>query len=84
MIPSIDCISVGVDRMQRNFEPMREQVEGWQKKEVTVKVVIYEPFVEGKLEASKDLARNVQSKRQQRPAPERTAEASPRCKNVIA
>ncbi len=59
----IDCISVGVDRMQRNFEPMRKQVEGWQKKEVTdvtVKVVVYEPFVEGKLEAPKHLARNVQ------------------------
>ena len=26
----IDCISVGVDRMQRNFEPMRKQVEAWQ------------------------------------------------------
>jgi len=23
----IDCISVGVDRMQRNFEPMRKHVE---------------------------------------------------------
>ena len=59
----IDCISVGVDRMQRNFEPMRKQVEGWQKKEVTdvtVKVVIYEALVEGKLEAPKHLARNVQ------------------------
>ncbi len=22
----IDCISIGVDRMQRNFEPMRKQV----------------------------------------------------------
>ena len=29
----IDCISVGVDRMQRNFEPMRKQVEEWQKYE---------------------------------------------------
>jgi hypothetical protein len=41
----IDCISVGVDRMQRNFEPMRKQVEAWQKSEltdVTAKVVIYE------------------------------------------
>lgn len=27
----IDCISVGVDRMQRNFEPMLKQVEAWQK-----------------------------------------------------
>ncbi len=58
----IDCISVGVDRMQRNFEPMRKQVEAWQRREltdVTAKVVIYEAFVEGKLEAPKHLARNV-------------------------
>lgn len=51
---------VGVDRMQRNFEPMREQVEGWQRSEltdVTAKVMIYEAFVEGKLEAPKHLAR---------------------------
>jgi len=40
--------------MQRNFEPMRMQVEAWQRFEltdVTAKVVIYEAFVEGKLEA---------------------------------
>jgi len=58
----IDCISVGVDRMQRNFEPMRKQVEAWQKSErtdVTAKVAIYEAFVEGKLEAPKHLARTV-------------------------
>ncbi len=58
----IDCISVGVDRMQRNFEPMRKQVEAWQRSEltdVTAKVVIYEAFVEGKLEAPRHLARTV-------------------------
>ena len=58
----IDCIAVGVDRMQRNFEPMRKQVEAWQRFEltdVTAKVVIYEAFVEGKLEAPKHLARTV-------------------------
>ncbi len=58
----IDCISVGVDRMQRNFEPMRKQVETWQRSEltdVTAKVVIYEAFVEGRLEAPKHLARSV-------------------------
>ena len=58
----IDCVSVGVDRMQRNFEPMRRQVEAWQRFEltdVTAKVVIYEAFVEGKLEAPKHLARTV-------------------------
>ena len=36
--------------MQRNFEPMRKQVETWQRSEltdVTAKVVIYEAFVPG-------------------------------------
>jgi hypothetical protein len=58
----IDCVSVGVDRMQRNFEPMRTQVEVWQWSaltDVTAKVVIYEAFVEGKLAAPKHLARTV-------------------------
>jgi hypothetical protein len=58
----IDCISVGVDRMQRNFEPMRKQVEAWQRSELTdvnAKVVIYEAFIEGRLEAPKHLARSV-------------------------
>jgi hypothetical protein len=31
----IDCISVGVDRMQRNFEPKRKQVEAWQRSGLT-------------------------------------------------
>ena len=41
---------------------MRKQVEAWQKFElsdVTAKVVIYEAFVEGRLEAPKHLARAV-------------------------
>ena len=58
----IDCVSVGVNRMQRNFEPMRKQVEAWQRCEltdVTAKAVIYEAFVEGRLGAPKHLARTV-------------------------
>jgi hypothetical protein len=58
----VDCVSVGVDRMKRNFEPMRKQVEAWQRSEltdVTAKVVIYEAFVEARLEAPKHLARVV-------------------------
>jgi hypothetical protein len=58
----VDAIAVGVDRMQRNFEPMRKQVETWRRSEltdVTAKVVIYEAFVEGELEAPKHLARTV-------------------------
>jgi hypothetical protein len=27
----IDCIAVGVDRMQSNFEPMRKPLETWQR-----------------------------------------------------
>jgi hypothetical protein len=41
---------------------MRKQVEAWQRSEltdVTAKVVIYEAFVEVKLEAPKHLARTV-------------------------
>ena len=59
----IDCIPVGVYRMQRNFEPMRKQVDDASQKfelrDVTAKVVIYEAFVEGKLEAPRHLARSV-------------------------
>lgn len=42
--------------MQRNFEPMRKQLEAWRRSEltgVTAKVVIFEAFVEGKPEAPK-------------------------------
>ena len=41
---------------------MRKQLEAWQRSEltdVTAKVVIYEAFVEGRLEAAKHLARKV-------------------------
>jgi hypothetical protein len=31
----IDCVSVGVDRMQRNFGAMRKQVEALQRSELT-------------------------------------------------
>jgi hypothetical protein len=44
------------------FEPMRKQVEVWQRREltdVTAKVVIYEAFAEGKREAPKHVARTV-------------------------
>src|SRR6516164_2590875 len=58
----VDAISVGVDRMQRNFEPMRQQVEVWRQTElsiVTAKMIIYQAFIEGKLEVPKHLARRV-------------------------
>ena len=46
----------------QRIEEMQKQIEAWQKSEltdVTAKVVIYEAFVEGKLEAPKHLARAV-------------------------
>jgi len=58
----LDSISIGVDRMQRNFEPMREQVEGWRRTElstVSAKLMIYEAFIESELEVPKHLARRV-------------------------
>jgi hypothetical protein len=58
----VDTLSVGVDRMQLNFEPMRKQVEagkGTRLLDDTAKLVIYWAFVEGKLNAPKHLARCV-------------------------
>jgi len=58
----LDSIAVGVDRMQRNFAPMRKQVETRQRTElvdVTAKMIIYEAFIEDHLEAPKHLARRV-------------------------
>lgn len=58
----IDAVSVGVDRMQRNFEPMRHQVTLWKEALIPddmAKLIIYEAFVEGKLEAPRHLARRV-------------------------
>ena len=55
----VDALSIGVDRMQRNFEPMRQQVEAWkgfQLPDTEAKLVIYRAFVEEQLDAPKHLA----------------------------
>jgi len=31
----VDTLSVGVDRVQQNFEPMQRQVESWQQTQIT-------------------------------------------------
>jgi len=57
-----DALSVGVDRMQRNFEPMRQQVERWRVEQLSPEVArltIYGAFIEGELEVPKHLARRV-------------------------
>jgi hypothetical protein len=58
----IDAVSVGVDRMQRNFDPMRRQITKWKESLISedeAKLVIYEAFVEEALEAPKHLATRV-------------------------
>ena len=57
-----DSLSVGVDRMQRNFEPMHAQVERWRSQQLTdasAKLIIYRAFIESDLEAPKHLAPRV-------------------------
>ena len=54
----IDTLAVGVDRIQRNFEPMQRQVESWRQTQITdtqAKLVFYSAFVDGKLDAPKSL-----------------------------
>lgn len=58
----VDILAVGVDRMQRNFEPMQKQVEVWKGTRLadgSAKLVIYKAFVEGELDVPKHLARRV-------------------------
>jgi len=58
----LDSISVGVDRMQRNFGPMQKQVETWREtvlSNVAAKMIVYEAFIESELDVPKHLARRV-------------------------
>jgi len=57
-----DTLSIGVDRMQRNFEPMRQQVESWRAQQMSTaaaKLTIYRAFIEGDLDVPRHLARRV-------------------------
>ena len=58
----IDALAVAVDRMQRNFEPMQQQVERWRETQITdefAKLTIYRAFVEEQLDVPRHLARDV-------------------------
>ena len=57
-----DALSIGVDRMQRNFDPMRQQVERRRAQQLSgevARLTIYRAFIEGELEVPKHLARRV-------------------------
>ncbi|MDT7540577.1 MAG: hypothetical protein QOE33_481 [Acidobacteriota bacterium] len=48
----VEVISVGVDRIQRNFTPLREQISEWQARELLdeeAKLLIYQAFVDREL-----------------------------------
>jgi hypothetical protein len=58
----IDLVSVGVDKMQRNFEPLIQTVGEWQKISLTdeyAKAIIYEAFVEGQMDIPMKLINGV-------------------------
>lgn len=58
----VDTLSVGVDRIQRNFEPLQCQVETWRKTQITddtARLILYSAFVDGKLEAPRSLLPDV-------------------------
>ena len=58
----VDSLAIGVDRIQRNFDPLRQQVEAWRSNQITddqAKLLIYRAFIEGGLEVPRHLARNV-------------------------
>lgn len=58
----IDVVSVGVDKMQRNFAPLKAQVELWQRTDIddnAAKLVIYNAFIQGDLKASSRLLPDV-------------------------
>lgn len=54
----IDVVSIGVDKIQRNFEPLTRQIEDWRGVEIdtlAAKGLIYDAFLDPKL----DLPRNL-------------------------
>lgn len=54
----VDTLSVGGDRIQRNFGPMQHQVESWRQTQITdaqAKLIFYSAFINGKLEAPRSL-----------------------------
>jgi len=51
-------VSIGVDKIQRNFEPLKRQIEAWQSHALEndrAKLILYAAFVEGRLAAPRHL-----------------------------
>ena len=57
-----DSLAIGVDRMQRNFGPLKLQVEQWRAMQLSAaaaKLLIYQAFIEEDTGFPKHLARRV-------------------------
>jgi hypothetical protein len=55
----VHSLEIGVSDMQRNFEPMTQQVNRWRESQltdVTAKLIIYEAFIEAEIDLPKHLA----------------------------
>src|SRR5438093_1447758 len=51
----IELVSIGVDKIQRNFEPLKRQIEAWQShalEDDRARLILYQGFVERKLKLS--------------------------------
>lgn len=58
----IDVVSIGVDKIQRNFDPLRRQITEWQERPLAdekAKLIIYNAFVEAGLSIPKHLVHAV-------------------------
>lgn len=57
-----DALAIGIDRMQRNFDPMRRQVANWRAQSIddsSARVLIYRAFIEREFGAPVHLAKEV-------------------------
>lgn len=57
-----DSIALGLDRIQRNFKPITEQIDRWKRSQLSdnhAKGLIYDAFIGDQLDAPKHLARVV-------------------------
>jgi hypothetical protein len=58
----MDSIALGIDRIQRNFKPLTDQVEHWKANQLSVdraKAIIFDAFIGKKLDAPQHIAKLV-------------------------
>jgi hypothetical protein len=54
------ALAIGIDQMQRNFQPMRDSIERWRATQIPdeyARLAIYRAFIEDELDAPKHLAK---------------------------